>query len=35
MYFGQKHYVVKPYVKDYNPGAIVVPYLRYVKIDPH
>jgi len=35
LYFGQQHYVVKPYVKNYQPGAIVVEYLRNIKIDPH
>jgi oligopeptide transport system substrate-binding protein len=33
LYFGVSHYVVKPYVKNYNPGAIVIPYLRYIKIE--
>jgi oligopeptide transport system substrate-binding protein len=33
LYFGQQHYVVKPHVKNWKPGAIVIPFLRYVSVE--
>ena len=33
LYYGQDHFVVKPYVKNYNPLLTTVPHLRYVKIE--
>ncbi len=33
LFFGQDHFVVKPYVKGYTPVPIVVPSLRYLSIE--
>jgi oligopeptide transport system substrate-binding protein len=33
LYFGRDHYVVKPYVKGFEPTLIQIPRLRYVKIE--
>ena len=33
LYFGQQHYVIKQNVKNWKPGAIVVPFLRFVQVD--
>ena len=33
LYFGQQHYVVKSNIKNWKPGAIVVPFLRFVQVD--
>jgi oligopeptide transport system substrate-binding protein len=33
LYFGRDHYVVKPYVKNYEPLPITIPRLRYVTIE--
>jgi oligopeptide transport system substrate-binding protein len=33
LYFGKDHYVVKPYVKGFDPLPITIPRLRYVKIE--
>lgn len=33
LYFGADHFVVKPYVKGWEPVKIVVPFLRYVSIE--
>ncbi len=32
LYFGQQHYVVKPYVKGFDPTPLQIPILRYVSI---
>lgn len=32
LYFGKDHYVVKPYVKGYDPLPIIIPHLRYITI---
>jgi oligopeptide transport system substrate-binding protein len=32
LFFGQDHFVVKPYVKGWEPTPIVIPFLRYVSI---
>jgi oligopeptide transport system substrate-binding protein len=33
LYYGRDHFVVKPYVKGFDPVPIVIPQLRYVKIE--
>jgi oligopeptide transport system substrate-binding protein len=33
LYFGQDHFVVKPHVKNFDPGPIIIPHLRYVSIE--
>lgn len=33
LYYGQDHFVVKPYVKNFDPLLTTVPHLRYVKIE--
>jgi ABC-type transport system substrate-binding protein len=33
LYFGRDHYVVKPYVKNFEPLPITIPRLRYVTIE--
>ena len=33
LYFGRDHFVVKPYVKGYEPQPILIPFLRHLKIE--
>jgi oligopeptide transport system substrate-binding protein len=33
LYFGREHYVVKPHVKGFDPVPIVIPHLRFVRIE--
>jgi ABC-type oligopeptide transport system substrate-binding subunit len=33
MFFGKDHFVVKPYVKGWTSVPIVIPFLRYIKIE--
>jgi ABC-type oligopeptide transport system substrate-binding subunit len=33
LYFGKDHFVVKPYVKGYTSVPIVIPFLKYLKIE--
>ena len=33
LYFGRTHVVIKPYVKNFDPSPLVIPVLRYAKIE--